>query len=382
MRLLIVTHGSLTAQLGASQLAINLGEALRARGHDVTLWSPQPLPPGTRWWQALQTMRRKLDEFLETQPPFDVIDCPPSFITKRVRRSRVVVARSVQPYILYLLYDLSRAPRWSPLGLARAAATVAHTLFHIILILRGWGKATHILCLGSVELGWMRRYTPWWRKKLLVYFGTLSATEQAALSTLRRQRQKPAADRLRFIWTGRWAAHKGTDSLLAFIRAWSALRPQDRFTIAGCGQEAERECPAELIQSGVIKLVPSFSRGRLCSLLAEHDVGLFTSRLEGWGISLNEMLESGIPVYATEVGGVPDLKAVFGDSLQPFPPFLISPFLLPPGGADMSHYYEVFTWERIAERYIEGIGATMPEQSKTQTAVELTAHNLVGGASE
>lgn len=44
-----------------------------------------------------------------------------------------------------------------------------------------------------------------------------------------------------------------------------------------------------------------------------YDAGLFTSEAEGWGLSLNEMLESDMPVFATEVGGVRDLRPAEGN---------------------------------------------------------------------
>lgn len=54
IRLLIVTHAPLSAETGAGQVAINLAEAFRSQGHDVTLWTPHPLPTQTKWWQRAQ----------------------------------------------------------------------------------------------------------------------------------------------------------------------------------------------------------------------------------------------------------------------------------------------------------------------------------------
>lgn len=106
IRILIVTHASLSAELGAGQMAINLAEALQAQGHDITLWSPHPLPAQTKWWRSVQQMRSKLDVFIETQKPFDVIDSPAMFITRQVSKSAFVLARSVQPDILYIRHGL------------------------------------------------------------------------------------------------------------------------------------------------------------------------------------------------------------------------------------------------------------------------------------
>jgi glycosyltransferase involved in cell wall biosynthesis len=351
MRLLIVTHGLLTAEFGASQLAINLSEALRGQGHDVTLWSPQPLPPGTRWWRTLQAMRRKLDEFLESQPRFDFIDCPATFVTRRVSRASAVVVRSTQPEIPYFFYSLRR-PITRPAELVRLPFGYAYNLYHLMLVLCGWKRARRIICLGTLERRWMSRWFSWWRGKLGVYFSALSRADQEALAEVRRARPRPKGGHTRFLWIGRWTAHKGLDLLLDFIRRRSAERPQDTFTIAGCGPEAERACPRDLIESGVVRVIPAFERGELFALFAEHDAGLFTSKSEGWGLVLNEMLESGMPVYATDAGGVLDLRPFFESLLLPFPPQKVSTTAT---FTKLNDYFDVFNWPRIADAYLTDI---------------------------
>jgi glycosyltransferase involved in cell wall biosynthesis len=143
--------------------------------------------------------------------------------------------------------------------------------------------------------------------------------------------------------------------LLQFIERWTAHRPQDSFTIAGCGPDAERDCPVELVRSGVIEIIPTYRRSDLGAILAEHDIGLFTSKVEGWGLSLNEMLEAGLPVFATQAGGTEDLLTFVGERLQTFPPTMES--ILGALGADVlfDNYYREFSWKKIAERYAECI---------------------------
>jgi glycosyltransferase involved in cell wall biosynthesis len=363
-RILIITHSPLAAEFGAGQMAINLADALKAQGHDVTLWSPHPLEK-TKWWQALQQMRSKADQFIAAQEPFDVIDSPASLITRRVRRkSALVVARSNQPDILYLATELSSSKGKSLRNIIRLPFNYLYTLFRLFLLLRGWGRANFILCLGTLELQWMRRRFPWWRSKLFSYVNALSASDQAALRAVRRQRESHRAESIRFLWIGRWAAHKGTDILLSFINDWSSERPQDCFTIAGCGAEAEKDCPAEMLESGRLKIIPSFTREGLYRLLANHDAGLFTSKVEGWGLSLNEMLESGMHVFATQAGATVDLKPFFTSLLQ-FPPTAkdIDNLSEP---AIIAEYYDNFTFSRIAENYARLIFPDLQSEENLQ----------------
>jgi glycosyltransferase involved in cell wall biosynthesis len=354
IRILIITHSPLSAEFGAGQAAIQLTQALKALGHDVVLWSPHPLPQ-TKWWQSLQQMRAKVDAFIETQEPFDVIDSPAGFITKRMRESAVVVARSTQPDILYLLYGLTSQMRWDVKSLIRTPFNYLYTLFHLTLVLQGWRRASCIFCLGTLELQWMKRWFPWWREKLFLYMNALSESDQAALATIRSQRKKHCADGLHFLWIGRWVSHKGPDVLLDFIKQWSTLRPQDIFTIAGCGLEAEKHCPGALIESGRLKIIPSFDRRDLYSLLGSNDIGLFTSKVEGWGLVLNEMLESGMHVFSTQVGGAPDLEPFFKKQLYRFPPSPAEISKLSDEANELKNYYEVFAWEKIAGAYMNSL---------------------------
>jgi len=348
----VISHPPLAAELGAAQIALSLAEGLRGRGHDAIAWSPEPLPPGARWWNLWQRQTQGIERFAAEQGPFDVIDAPAISASARLARHGRLVARSVQPELRYLGLDLRNdlARRPSPralvnaaLGLPRAAAIVG-----------GWRRASRILCLGTHELDWMRRRFPRWASKLGVYLCALPAAEREALAEVRRRRSRSAGPGTRFLWIGRWSAQKGTRRLLRFLRERLATSPDDTFTIAGCGPAAERDLPPEALRSGRVRILPTFPRRELPALLAGHDAGLFTSGVEGWGLSLTEMLESGLPVFATEAGAVADLRPYFPASLRPFPP----PAEIAPGpleDLEANGYYERFSWPAIARSWEEQV---------------------------
>ena len=351
MRILLVSHPPLAAELGAAQVTLNLAAALRDRGHDALAWSPAPVPPGPGSFRRRQT--EAIERFVADQGPFDVIDTPVTSASAGLARAGRLVVRSIQPELLYLRADLAS-------GLRRPTP---RTLFHSLAvlpvtasILAGWRRAHLILCFGSLELAWMRRRFPRWRSKLGLWSCALTESDRtalAALADIRRQREHTGPG-VRFLWIGRWAAHKGTRRLQRFLAERLAAFPADSCTIAGCGPNAanaERDLPAEHLRSGRIRLVPSFPRAELPGLLAGHDAGLFTSEAEGWGISLNEMLESGLPVYATEAGGVPDLRPFFPGSLRPFPPPACAELEPAPPGEPADGYEETLTWPAIAREY-------------------------------
>ena len=353
IRILIATHSPISAKFGAGQVAINLAEALREQGHDVTLWSPHPMPNLTRWWQGLEglkLMREKLDEFIDEQEPFDVIDCFGVLITKKVAQSALVVARSVQPDILYIVSGLLSSRYKGLKKIALFPFNCFYGLAYTSLLLQGWARATYILCLGSLELEWMKKWFPWWRNKLFFYLNAISKEEQLELAKIRLNRTQQNREGIRFLWIGRWDTHKGIKRLVEFIVQRSTSHTQDTFTIAGCGSNAEKDFLSELIKLGKLKIIPSFERSELYSLLTDHDVGLFTSKVEGWGLILNEMLESGMPVFATQAGGVNDLQPFF-EILMPFPP----PEKLTPNffksSQNLEDYYSFCSWDKIADNY-------------------------------
>lgn len=396
MRLLVISHPPLDPGFGASQIALNLGEALRGRGHDAVVWSPEPLREAHRWdrWRA---QRRAIERFAAEAGPWDAIDVPAVSASPRLARMAPLIARSVQPELLYLAAELRAQLRRPATEAARALAHLPYTGSFALALRRGWERARLIVCLGAQEHATMLRRFPRWAGKLRRYVTAPAPAERAGFSRVREARARhtlhggreptgtglarvpqeparrapaggfepagagfapvheerapqPAGARARFLWIGRWAAHKGTDRLVAWMRERAAAFPGDSFTVAGCGPAAARDCPPDLVASGRLRLVPTFRREELPALLAAHDAGLFTSTAEGWGLCLNEMLEAGLPVAATPAGGVADLRPFWGRQLLPFPP----PAELPAHGPDpeaLARYLHHFSWEEIARRY-------------------------------
>ncbi|HYL05878.1 MAG TPA: glycosyltransferase family 4 protein [Thermoanaerobaculia bacterium] len=356
MKILLVSHPPLAAELGAAQVALNLAAALRDRGHDARAWSPEPLPPGTRWWNLWLRQRRIIERFAAAAGPFDVVDTPALSASRELARHGALIVRSIQPELRYLWHnvrtDLGRHP--SP----RAAAHAVSGAHRAAAIASGWHRARAILCMGSHELAWMRRRFPCWSAKLGCYLYAPPPDERSSFAQVRRARQAAPGPGRRFLWIGRWTAHKGTERLLRWLRERLAGAPEDVVTLAGCGP-VERDLVPAWLRSGQVRVVPSFTRAELPALLAAHTVGLFTSEVEGWGISLNEMLESGMIVLATDAGAVGDLRPFFPVSLRPFPP---PPTIAsgPLEDLDANGYHRRFSWPEIALAYERQVTAAIP----------------------
>lgn len=357
LRILIITHAPLSLEFGAGQMAINLGEAFKQQGHNVTLWSS--CYAHTRrfnilsLFQDIRDAQRRIDLFLDSEDSFDIIDCPGRYISKKMLNSGAkIVSRSVQPDISYLIADLLEVKSFR--NFIIKPLYFVDVCLYIFYLIQGWQRANLVLCLGSLEFEWMKKYFPWFKHKLNFYVNALANNERELLSKIRLQRQQLdlKSRPIDFLWIGRWAPHKGTTTLIKFMLERLNLQPHDSFTIAGCGSGADRDIPIQLIQSGQVKIIPQFNRDDLFSLLAKHDVGLFTSKSEGWGLVLNEMLESGMTVYATYTGGVADMRNYCPEKLGTFPP-PVEISIVDSNSCDWQKYDRKFTWSGIADRYLE-----------------------------
>ena len=303
-------------------------------------------------------MRRTIAEHVESRAGIDFLDVPPVAVSARLARRVAVVARHVQPDLHYLWSDLRFGPRLRRVPLHVRIVDACFKTYLAALVLAGWWRARRIFCLGELDYRWMLRRFPSWRRKIRVYVNAVDESDRRALAAIRQNRKHPPAPGRKFLWLGRWAAHKGNDVLVDFMARHLPLHPEDSVTIAGCGPEALPQIPRALLQSGRVRVVESYDRRELRQLLATHDAGLFTSRTEGWGLTLQEMLESGMPVHATVAGAVHDLKGAFGGQLREFPPDASIGAGLAPIDPPAT-YFERFSWAAIAAGYLEGLDDTL-----------------------
>lgn len=350
MRILIANDTPLVRELGAAQCALGLAEGLRDLGHNVVLWSPEPVRRRRPFNRELTSKRRRLEEYTIAAGRFDLIDAPATLITERLASQALTVARAVQPELRYRWLEVVQSLRAKPL----AASTVLNLLTSIntwSAHVGGWRRARRILCLGSLEAAWMTGRYPSWQDRIGSYNASLCRSDRTALQKIREKRssEEPHGDP-RFLWIGRWTHHKGPKHLQEWFARRAAAGVEPRLTIAGCGLDGRLNLPSLFRDNRRVEIVAEFKRSELPALLARHDAGLFTSAVEGWGLSLQEMLESGLPVFATRAGAVPDLETSLSPLLRPFPP--VAPV---PAGAqaqiDWTAYESRFNWSQIAREY-------------------------------
>ncbi|GAA2632939.1 glycosyltransferase family 4 protein [Streptomyces axinellae] len=107
------------------------------------------------------------------------------------------------------------------------------------------------------------------------------------------------------IAVGRLDRRQGYDTVLTASRAWRHLDPQPLLAIAGEGPE--RAALQERIEREALPVRLLGRRDDALRLLAGADIALLAARWQGRPLPAQEALRTGVPLVATEVGGVPEL---------------------------------------------------------------------------
>jgi hypothetical protein len=142
----------------------------------------------------------------------------------------LIVARSSQPDRLYAAAHLRAAWRERRTSLKRVVAHAVYTYLTGRALASGQRRASVILCLGSRETESSLHRHPAWAARTRTYHIAPPPADQRRFRDLRRQRPAGAAgDGVRFLWIGRWAAHKGTRRLIDWVAGRAVARPEDRF---------------------------------------------------------------------------------------------------------------------------------------------------------
>lgn len=117
--------------------------------------------------------------------------------------------------------------------------------------------------------------------------------------------QLDIGDRPLILAVGRLHIQKDFDTLIAAARRWTAVDPAPVVAIAGDGPERERLQGIIDATGADVRLLGH--RSDIADLLAAADIAVNTSRWEGYPLSLQEVLQAGLPLVATRTGGIPDL---------------------------------------------------------------------------
>ena len=106
----------------------------------------------------------------------------------------------------------------------------------------------------------------------------------------------------RFVWA------KAPEAMLEVFARVHAARPESHFLIAGWGMSDAEEMGAMVRDRGLDSHVHLLGvQGDVGALMSSANVFLLPSRVEGFPNAIMEAMALGLPVVASNVGGIPDL---------------------------------------------------------------------------
>jgi len=312
-RILFCSHLQVTKTIGTTKVFSEIAEGMERRGWDVTLQGPEQLRSGMpNPGKLFDWYGKALRDYLAKHASeFDVVEYDHSYLpyprdefaaeTLMVARSVLLVHHLLKiripcgPTLHQRLGSIVRKPversrhrRW----LAAAHRTVQQADLvnvaneHDRRELIEWGIDSSKIVVIPYGIGWDRR-------------PMFEAVSEAS----------PEQPRVAFV--GTFDYRKGAREMhRIFTRIVEAV-PKARFKLlgtAGMFQTVEQvlsHFPESLHLR--IQVVPRFAPEDLPFLLSDCSVGIFPSRLEGFGIGVLEMLAAAVPVIAYNAPGPPEM---------------------------------------------------------------------------
>jgi len=107
---------------------------------------------------------------------------------------------------------------------------------------------------------------------------------------------------LRLLFVGGLSQRKGIADLFAAVKNIG-----DKVELTVVGRKTSAECPALDAALGLHKWIPSLPHDKVLLLMQDHDVLIFPSLFEGFGMVITEAMSQGTPVITTDRTAGPDL---------------------------------------------------------------------------
>ncbi len=125
---------------------------------------------------------------------------------------------------------------------------------------------------------------------------------------------RPVHIPIKALYVGSLSQRKGFGDLMQVMESF-----KERMALTVVGQTDQLERVQPYFDRLGVRYIPSLAHERLLALMREHDLLLFPSYFEGFGLVITEALSQGLPVITTTHTCAPDLLA------KPFSDWIISP---------------------------------------------------------
>lgn len=314
LRILAIVNLPWEPRLGGARVYVDLADKWRAAGHSVEKFCVTDAFPRTTKSHPLSVLRQALfpnraARFVrQNASRFDVIDAligTLPFSKSDLGFTGLLVARSVGLHRSYRRFDRVSRERWpdQPRGkfVGRLFYGLTSRLFY-----RNAERALRCCDLINLnnedEISFLQD-APTIQTPFIVQPNGLTDAERANLAGA----TQPAEIRLeqkKICFIGMWGLRKGSRDWPEIVHRVGSEIPGVQFNFFGTMVD-EQTVLKELNASSAdrMRIVQTFERQQLSSLLSSCSLGLFPTYIEGLPLAMLEQLAAGIPVVAYDVPG-------------------------------------------------------------------------------
>ena len=115
------------------------------------------------------------------------------------------------------------------------------------------------------------------------------------------------SEKIRLVFVGRLAAPKDPFLLLIAL-ARSSVKDKIQLNVIGIGPQEQKLCATiESLGLNNVKLLGALPRSQVFDILKQSDVFILTTHWEGFPYAILEAMSCGLPVIATDVGGISEM---------------------------------------------------------------------------
>jgi len=123
----------------------------------------------------------------------------------------------------------------------------------------------------------------------------------------KNKRENP--NRIRYVMTGRLVPIKGHDFLIRAFAKVHSVKKETELVLIGDGPELRNlgKLVEQLGLSKAVRFLGGLENKKVYEILADSDIYVQASLNEALGIAVVEAMAAGLPVIATDVGGIPEI---------------------------------------------------------------------------
>ena len=314
LRILTIVNLPWDPRLGAARVYVDLAEEWKKAGHTVErfcLTDAFPKPTDSRGLRALRQVlfpRHAVRFVRKRATDFDVIDAlmgtlpPPK---ESLGFDGLLVARSVGFHRAYDQFAQFARKRWPDQPRGKFLGRYFYSFVSNLLHRDNEESLRHcdlINFINEDEVQFLDAPTAGNKPAIVEANGLTNKESTAFAAAIESPEKRLRGQEICFV--GMWSLRKGSRDWPELVSRIRKTVSDARFNFFGTMTNNQTVCnDLKLASTNGIRILSTFDREQLPSLLSPCAIGLFPSYIEGFGLAVLEQLACGIPTIAYDVAG-------------------------------------------------------------------------------